>query len=222
MNKFNKIILTTFIFLLVFVTGCKKNTTNNTENNNENTNNNGNNTENTIVVESISVSSKSQLNFDQGEFDLSKLYINVSYSDKTVKEIQVSKEMVKTNIDNINNELQKEVIVEYKGKTCSFNITLNKLIVVEKIELLDISTLEFDQGEFDPSLIMFDAYYANGNIEFVELNLDMIISGKDELNEVGTHIVTVKYEDITFDINIVIKEVVEKVVNETRREHGKE
>lgn len=203
MKVINKIIIVICILLISLVIGCKKT---NIEVNNDSNN------ETIVTVSAIKVSDKSILNFNQGEFDLSKIYITVSYSDNTTKEIQVTKEMVKTNIDNINNELSKDIEIEYDNKTCTAHITLNKVIKVEKVEVLDISVLEFNQGEFDPTSILFDAYYNDGTILLVELSMDMIISNKDKLNEVGTHTITVKYENLSFDITITINEIVEKQV----------
>ena len=138
-KKINKIFVLIICILAVFISSCKK------ENENDDC-------EDDVV--SVTISEKSQLEFDEGEFNLSKIILKVTYESNAVEEYPLSKEMITTNLDDINTVSKKVINIQAFLKNLQVEVTINHPVKVENIYIHDDSILEFNYNEFDPSFII--------------------------------------------------------------------
>ena len=189
MGKINKIFVLIICILAVFISSCKK------ENENDDC-------EDDVV--SVAISEKSQLEFDEGEFDLSKIILKVTYESNTVEEYPLSKEMITTNLDDINTVSKKVINIQAFLKNLQVEVTINHPVKVENIYIHDDSILEFNYNEFDPSFIILKVVYSNNSNAEIEVSNDMIISGLDKLGESGTHTLCISYEEKTINVDVTI------------------
>lgn len=190
MGKIRKIFLLLFIMFSLVFTSCKKD--------------DGDDNNNQEVVTSISISNKSQLEFNVDEFDLSKIIIEVKYNTNKLEEVKLTKEMVKTNIDDILTVTEKKIDISYLGFNTSTTITIKHPVKVESISVQEDSILEFTEGEFDPSYIYLKVVKSDKTVEEVEVTSEMIIAGLEDINTPGKKNLTISYEQKTVDVEVTI------------------
>ena len=154
-------------------------------------------------VTSIEVSDESQLIFKSSEFDLSKIYINTLHENGDITEnIPVTIDMIEGALPN---SLGKHTLtIVYEGQTCEIEI---EFIGVSSLVFTEDSVSVFELDSFNVRLIDMYLVYTNGSREKINVTTDMI-TGLDQLTEIGEYVVQITYSGLTVNYDI---EIVEKV-----------
>ena len=197
MGKIKKIFVIIICLLSLMITSCKKNEENE-------------DTEDDVV--SVEISEKSQLEFNENEFDLSKIILKITYESNIVEEIPLSKNMVTSNLDDINKVDKKVIEINAYSKKLQVEVTIKHKVKVENIYIHDDSILEFNYNEFDSSFIILEVVYSDNSTAEIEVSDDMITSGLDKISEAGSHQLTITYQEKIVNVNVTILQEV-KVVN---------
>ena len=148
--------------------------------------------------------------------DLEGAKLQVSYNNGTTQIIDVTEDMV-TGFDN--SIVGTNIInVSYEG----FEITFEIEIVPEENEITSLTLVEGpnkteyiqEYETLDLTGIVLEIEYSDGTTEAVDVN-DTIISGFDN-SVLGMQTITIEYEgfEVTFEIEVVGKEIVSIEVNE--------
>lgn len=183
MIKRVNILLMMMVFCLSLLCSCKKNS-------NE--------------VTSISVNKNSVLKFNENEFDMSKIKIDIYYSNGDKEEKELTSTMITSNIDNINEVGTHKIDVLYEEKTCQFNIEIIAKLVVSSIAISNTSITTFEKGQIDVEKISLDVTYTNGTTKKEILKTSDIVTNINELNETGTHQLEILYYGFTLTIQIEV------------------
>ncbi len=145
---------------------------------------------------SITVKEYGKVYYDLNEsFDPSKFTIECKYEDNTIKEIELSSDMV----DGFDSSTigEKELTVKYEENgtivTCKFNVTIDEIIKIESLELKSKGKEIYNINEvFNPSGFVLEAKYEDGSILDINLTNDMIVNTLD-FSTLGKKEINVKY-----------------------------
>lgn len=158
----------------------------------------------TNTVTSISVNQNSILKFNENEFDMSKIKININYSngDSEVKELVST--MITSNIDNINEVGIHQIDVKYEEKTCQLNIEIVAKLEVKSIEVNNTSITTFEKGQIDIEKIYLDVTYTNETVKKETLRASDVVTNINEINKVGMYQLEILYKGFTLTIQIEV------------------
>ena len=178
------------------------------------------------VIESIAVSiNPNETTYEHGDtVDLTGGKIEITYADKSTEEIDMINPDVKIVSGSPADVNNPKVTLEYKGKTCSFNITVNDPIVSLEVSK-PMSDLEYDHGEnFDFSGLELTATKLSGATEKLTFESEGVsisetqadvnspnftqTSDEGDLPVKGTQKITFTYEGKTASQTVVVNDTI--------------
>lgn len=166
------------------------------------------------IVTNLEINENSQLTMEGTSFDLSLIKLDVTYSNGEKEVVTVTNSMVKIGLDQISVFGTHDITITYEQIDINVRITLLEKVKLTKVELTDDAITSFNEGEVDLNQVLIKLTYSDQTTEVKSLSSDMIVSGLDNVNEVGTHNLTIKIGDVETTITIeVIEEIkIESVI----------
>lgn len=168
-------------------------------------------------VLSIKVKESGKILYDLNQsFDESGFILEVKYEDDTTKEIQLTKEMIESDLDSTT-EGEKEVRVKYQEGAstvyCNILVNVEEFNNIVNFELIETGKNYYNLNEdFNLEGYKFEAEYEDGTTEEIALTEEMIKSEID-FSTIGEKEITIEYTkyDITKTVTLVVN-VVEKAM----------
>lgn len=195
MNKKRYLFISLIILSLLFIVSCKK-----------------------AKITSIEISNDSILVMESKTYDLSNLKLNVKYSNNSQKTIQVTKDMITSGYESLNDYGTHEIIITYEGLSIKTIIVLKESKpILSSIELSKDATTSFIKGEVNLELVLLKLTYSNNSTKIISLKEEQIVGDTNVLDEIGIHTLKIKIDNVETTIDIEIKEnvyVVDITLNE--------
>jgi len=157
----------------------------------------------TLEVVSLVLSEDSILDSTDDTFPLDNLLVEVTYNNGKTEVLEVTPDLVIEGKELLSVIGTHDIVIKILNKTLTIQIELKEKIKLSEISVNEQSKLEFEQGKFDPSQIFLNALYTDGSKRIIVVTTKMI-KDAELLNEVGTHIVTLAYNNLTVDVTIII------------------
>ena len=156
-------------------------------------------------ITSITVNQESNLTFMIDEFDVSEIVINVNYSDNTIDKVVVTSEMITKGLDKINEAGKHILEITYKNVKCEVEVEITER-TIRSVEVNEDCNKVFEENKFDASELRITVTYSDGSVIDIKVNEDMITSGLDKVNEVGTHVLEITYKSFKCNVTIQVVE----------------
>ena len=152
-------------------------------------------------ITAISVTTMpSKVNYHVGkEFDSTGIVVTATASDGNT--IDVTKDCTYSGFDS-SSPKQCEITVHYGGFTCTFEVTIIRLTILE-VTHMPTKTKYFTGETFDSTGLIITAYYDNGTSEQVT---DYTLSNPD-MSTYGNKTVTVTFDGKTVDFSILVVDI---------------
>ena len=160
----------------------------------------------TANVISITVNEDSELTFNVGEFKPSEIVIDINYSDNTVKQKKVTSSMITAGLDTIDEVGLHTLEIKYQNVTCEVEIEIVEKATITSIKITDDCNKTFEQNSFDANQLYIAVTYSNGKTIELKVTEEMITSGLDKVNEIGTHTLEITYKTFKCDVIITVVE----------------
>lgn len=154
----------------------------------------------------ITINEESTLTFYEGEFNISKIKIDVKNSNNQINTVTVTESMLSVSISNFNKLGSYPVTITYQKATCNTTITIKEKEIIE-ISLNNDSITTFNVDNVNISDIYINVKYFDNTVDVLPLKEEYIKTDLNTLNEAGIYDLIINYKNFELIVKITIQDL---------------